>query len=207
MPTTTLVTMNAEGLTALADRIDALTQVFTAAFAPRALPRTLPPHEPCDCGMCTAQRSMSIQGIYVIPGDAPSDDAARISLMAVLHGCTPFEVTHVRSALRDGVLEGCSTNGCVLARIASCRGLSYQELREQWGATDIESWVMAHIHYALTPENDAHAALLDEWLTTWLDDHTAVHPRQLELVTRYQADPFLLDHLPLSSFVAISLRE
>lgn len=150
--------------------------VVAAADAQRALPRMLSPSEPCACGSCQARDAaqdfaQAVLGL-TIQQELPSDEDAHASLLQILESCTPLEILAVRTALRSGELEGMSSVHCLLGRIAACRGQRYEDLRSAWGLTAIEHWVTALIHSFMTPQNNAQAALLDQWLTTYLDAHT-----------------------------------
>ncbi len=107
-----------------------------------------------------------------------SDAAARASLMEVLDQCTPAEVLTVQRELRAGRFEGLSPGSCLLGIVARCRGLRYDDIRLAWGFTTIEGWVMICVNEGMTPENNAQAALLDQWLMEWLEKHTLELPEQ-----------------------------
>ena len=146
-----------------------LRSALDAADPSRAIPRTLPPSEPCQCLLCRRRRGELVTNHFV-SDEIISDAAAAASARAVLADCTPGEIAHVRAALRAGEIEGRSPFRCFLARILECRGLGYMLMPVEWRATAIEDWVIAFIHAGDTPENSEHAALLDRWLTIALEE-------------------------------------
>lgn len=126
----------------------------------------------CPCALCRARR-VDYQGAGGAPQIGPIDDqTAYTSLQELLAGCTPYEAIQARDALRRGDMYGKSTTHCLIGHLAKARGSNYYQFNSRLSISQIESWVIDHIDLGMTPANNAHAALLDSWLSEWIDART-----------------------------------
>ncbi len=119
----------------------------------------------CPCLMCQAERRAA--GFSEMA--PPADEQAKASLWQVLE--RPEEALAVQRVLRMGMFDGRDANRCLIGIVAACRGMTYTTLEPYYGRTPAEDWVIHYVHTGMTPANNARAALLDQWLTEWLEEH------------------------------------
>lgn len=144
------------------------------ALAAQAQPVIIGDPASCPCPICCMRR----EGQQSAAPWPPSDAEAETSLQEVLQRCTPAEILTVRDELRAGRFEGAASLTCLLGIIAGVRGLTYTQLKLAWGRTAIEEWVIAFVHWGMTQATDPRAALLDAWLTAYLEAHTLEWPAE-----------------------------